>query len=215
MTPTMVNGTAIPFLGSPNHSSRPEGVRPSLIVLHSTGGSYHGALAWLRDPTAHVSAHFLIGRDGVTVQLVPLDRAAWHAGRSGWRGQAINGSVNALSIGIELEHFDGKQEWPEAQLQALFALLKVLCEEFSLRSDAVVGHLDVARPFGRKVDPVDFPWGRLHVALYTGPTLVIDGERIPARLIQGVLYAPARRVVETLGRQGRWDSRAEELLVTE
>ena len=215
MSDLMVNDRPVPLLASPNHSPRPRDVRPSLIVLHSTGGSYAGALAWLRDPESHVSAHFLIGRDGTTVQLVPLTRAAWQAGRSSWRGQAENGSVNAFSIGIEMEHFDGKQEWPEAQLLALFALLKQVCEQYSIPADAVVGHADVARPIGRKVDPVDFPWGRLRMALYTGPVVLFDGERVPARLIQGVLYAPARRLLELCGKQGRWDPVASEFLVVE
>jgi hypothetical protein len=71
-----------------------------LVVVHAVEGSYWGAIAWFRSPRAHVSANYVVGRDGSTVQMVSERDVAWHAG---------NGWVNAHSVGIENEgstHFE-------------------------------------------------------------------------------------------------------------
>ena len=36
-----------------------------------------GTIAWFDNPRSHVSSHFVIGRDGLVYQCVPLDRMAW------------------------------------------------------------------------------------------------------------------------------------------
>ena len=59
----------------------------SMVVLHYTGmKSAAEALERLCDPTAEVSAHYLIDEEGIVTSLVPEERRAWHAGRSYWRG---------------------------------------------------------------------------------------------------------------------------------
>jgi len=110
---------------SPNCDSRPAGSEISLVVLHSislprgrygkvSGGSAIERLFTNRlDAAAHpsfadlaglrVSSHFLIYRDGELVQFVPLQRRAWHAGASRWRGRE---RCNDFSVGIELEGVD-------------------------------------------------------------------------------------------------------------
>src|SRR6267142_559 len=103
---------------SPNQDERPAGEAVTLLVVHSISlppGEYGGdAIERLftnrLDPAAHayfreiaglrVSSHFLIRRDGELVQFVPVERRAWHAGVSSWRGRA---RCNDFSIGVELE----------------------------------------------------------------------------------------------------------------
>jgi len=58
---------------------RPQGAI-RFIVVHVSEGSYLGTVAWLRDPRAHASANFVVGRDGKVQELVPLHDIAWHAG---------------------------------------------------------------------------------------------------------------------------------------
>ena len=83
---------------SPNHDARTGAI--DMLILHYTGMADRTvALARLTDPSAKVSAHFLIGEDGAIVRLVPEDRRAWHAGVSYWRGRT---DINSASIGIEL-----------------------------------------------------------------------------------------------------------------
>lgn len=76
-------------------------ITPRLVVLHDTASRLEaGRVAdYLADNRAEVSVHFVMERDGSIEQQVPLDRAAWHAGRSHYHG---TDHCNAFSIGIEL-----------------------------------------------------------------------------------------------------------------
>ena len=64
---------------SPNFDQR----RPNFVILHqTTNATVERALETLTDPGRKVSAHYLIGRDGVVMQLVDEAARAWHAGES-------------------------------------------------------------------------------------------------------------------------------------
>ena len=68
---------------SPNHDARVGGP-PDMILLHYTGmRDGEAALAHLCAPASKVSAHYVVFEDGRTVQCVPEQRRAWHAGVSG------------------------------------------------------------------------------------------------------------------------------------
>ena len=163
-------------VASPNCDERPAGSAVTLLVLHSISlppGQYGGdAIERLftnrLDPDAHpyfaqlaglrVSAHFLVRRDGEVVQFVPVQRRAWHAGESSWRGRA---RCNDFSVGVELEGCDADPYTP-AQYRALARVTRALGERLPLRQFA--GHSDVAP--GRKTDPGPaFEWARLFGAL--------------------------------------------------
>ena len=104
---------------SPNNAPRGNHTI-SMIVLHATAGSARSALAWLTNPAARVSAHYLIDKGGHIYQLVPDELVAWHAGRASWRGQS---AINEISLGIELENANnGRDPYPQAQLDALVEL---------------------------------------------------------------------------------------------
>ena len=164
------------IVDSPNHDERPPGTAISLVVLHSISlppGEYGGdsierLFTNCLDPAGHpyfaavchlkVSAHFLVRRDGSVVQFVPVERRAWHAGASAWRGRE---RCNDFSIGIELE---GSEEQPfeDAQYGALAALIRSLQKKLPLRD--VAAHSEVAP--GRKTDPgAQFDWARLLAGL--------------------------------------------------
>lgn len=119
------------------------------------------------------SGHFYIDRDGSVHAFVPVDRMAHHV-RGG----------NEHSVGIELVNtgrypnwFDSRwqnmtEPYPEAQIEALTALLDTLCAELPALQH-IAGHedLDTAevaasddpdRTVARKRDPgPQFPWPRL------------------------------------------------------
>jgi AmpD protein len=165
---------------SPNHDERPAGVEISLVVLHSISlppGEYGGEhierlFANRLDPAAHpyfrevhalrVSAHFLVRRDGELVQFVPLERRAWHAGASSWRGRD---RCNDFSVGIELEGSDDAP-FEDAQYAALAALIADLGKRLPLRD--IAAHSEIAP--GRKTDPgAGFDWHRLLLDLASNP----------------------------------------------
>lgn len=140
---------------SPNEGAR----RPELIVLHHTAiPDTVKSLAALRRKGngGRVSAHYLIGPAGETLQLVDEGRRAWHAGVSRW-GNVTD--VNSASIGIELVN-DGYSSYPPAQIQALIALLGDITQRLGIAKTSVVGHADIAPT--RKIDPnIQFPWADL------------------------------------------------------
>ena len=160
-------------LPSPNHGRRPEGAVIDLIVVHSISlppGEYGGQavqqlftnrLDWDAHPYfasirgLEVSAHFFIARDGRLWQFVDVDRRAWHAGRSHYRGRD---ACNDDSIGIELEGLEGLT-FEAAQYRCLLRLCRALAQRHPIRY--IAGHEHVAPH--RKQDPgpgFDWPWLR-------------------------------------------------------
>ena len=157
---------------SPNHDERPPGTRISLLVLHSISlprGKYGGdEIARLfcntLDAAAHpsfaalaglrVSSHFLIRRDGELIEFVPVEKRAWHAGASRWRGRE---RCNDFSVGVELEGTDDSP-FSGPQYDRLAGLTKRLLGRFPIRE--IAGHSDLAP--ARKTDPgAGFRWDRL------------------------------------------------------
>lgn len=56
-------------------------ITPEYLVIHFTAGrNAQSAIDHFRDPSARVSAHVVIGRQGEICQVVPFNRKAWHAG---------------------------------------------------------------------------------------------------------------------------------------
>lgn len=157
---------------SPNHDARPAETPVSLVIIHGIslppgefGGDgivrlftnrldaashpHYASIAHL-----HVSAHFLLRRDGRLLQFVSCNERAWHAGVSRFRGRA---HCNDFSIGIELEGTD-LLPYETAQYGMLARLLKALARRYPIQH--VTGHSDVAP--GRKTDPGRaFDWSRL------------------------------------------------------
>lgn len=157
---------------SPNHSSR-DGATIKLLVLHATVGSYASSLAWLINPNSGVSTHYLISKTGYINQLVPDDRAAWHAGKSKWF-DLDSDEIQEQSIGIELENKNnGIDPYPAAQMSALLWLSRNLVAEYSIRSDMITRHLDIAIPKGRKTDPAGFPWLNFKAALFMPQSRIV------------------------------------------
>jgi AmpD protein len=157
---------------SPNCDDRPAGMAVELVVIHNISlppGQFGGEgivelFSNRLDPAEHpyyatieglrVSAHFLIRRDGETIQFISCDRRAWHAGVSSWWGRE---RCNDFSIGIELEGTD-ELAFTDAQYDGLDRLLQALYRRYPITE--VVGHADIA--FGRKTDPgPGFDWTKV------------------------------------------------------
>ena len=63
-----------------------------LIVMHIMEGTLDGTDGWFQNPSAQVSAHFGVGRDGRVIQWVDTDDTAW-----------AEASENPIGISIEHE----------------------------------------------------------------------------------------------------------------
>lgn len=169
---------------SPNFNARRGGIAPDMVILHYTGmTSATAAIERLCDSSAQVSSHYLIGRDGICVRMVPEAARAWHAGASSWRGDT---DINSRSIGIELVnpgHAHGYIDFPEAQMAALLRLLADIHARQAIAPGLVLGHSDIAPD--RKQDPGErFDWPRLAAAgfgLWVPPAPVAAGELLMRR----------------------------------
>ena len=149
------------FIPSPNWGMRSVGDRIDTLVIHSTViNTLEGTeRAFLDDKERRVSAHYVVDRDGTIVQMVDERRTAWHAGVSELNGRT---GVNDFSVGIELVNLnDGKDPYPDAQYEAVKCILQDLRQRWHVPDEHVVSHAAIARPVGRKSDPVGFDFKKL------------------------------------------------------
>lgn len=154
-------------MSSPNFNARKLPI--SMLVLHYTGmESAQAAYERLCDPSAEVSAHYLVREDGAVDRLVDEADRAWHAGVGSWNGLT---DVNSASIGIEIVNGghnvplkDGSfPPYPDVQILAVIKLCKEVLARHEIALRNIVGHSDIAPE--RKEDPGEhFPWAGLAAA---------------------------------------------------
>ena len=107
------------WVTSPNYSSR-SGTTITHIVIHTTQGSYSGAISWFQNPSSQVSAHYVLrSSDGQVTQMVREADKAWHVG-----------SENSYTIGIEHEGYvDTSSYYTEAMYNSSANLTKDICKD--------------------------------------------------------------------------------------
>lgn len=139
-----------------NHRGGTRALPPRVVIMHATAGT--NSLAWLTtDPASEVSAHLLIDKDGDVHRLVEDAGVAYHAGVSTWSvyGRAGQPSVNAVSLGIELENLNtGSDPYPSIQVLAAARAVYRWIQAYGFLP--TVSHAAIAP--GRKTDPAGFPW---------------------------------------------------------
>ena len=110
-----------------------------------------------------LSAHYVIGRDGLIFENLDPENVAFHAGYSSWRG-SLDASLNECSIGIELEApslGQNKDDYTDIQIEKLCELLFYLSSKYKIKKQNVLGHSDISP--SRKPDPgIYFPWKTLY-----------------------------------------------------
>jgi len=153
-------------LESPHFNSRPDSADIDLIVLHAmslpdgefsmtyveqlfTGNLDITAHNSFKDlDGVHVSAHFVVDRDGEITQFVHCADRAWHAGESSWQNRP---NCNDYAIGIEMIG-DETRAFTQAQYTETARLCRVLMQAYpNITRERIVGHQDIAPQ--RKWDP--------------------------------------------------------------
>lgn len=116
------------------------------IIIHVTQGSYSGAISWFQNPSANVSAHYVIrSSDGEITQMVKHKDIAWHAG---------NWDYNTRSIGIEHEGYVNDPTWfTDTMYRSSAQLVKWLGQTYGIPMDRshILGHNEV--PGATHTDP--------------------------------------------------------------
>ena len=139
------------------------------IILHSTDGRQGGDIPTLSGQTDRkVSVHWYTTISGDIYHFLQDKDIGFHV------GAAINKKyTNSGTIGIEQEHFDGLEKWPDALVKATALVVAYLRQKFG-DTVPVKSHAEVAFPQGRKQDPVEYPWKTLskYVKEYMNETIV-------------------------------------------
>jgi hypothetical protein len=129
------------------------------VIVHSsycaTGKDVYSLACILKEYKDYtVSAHYIIGRDGVIYQLVNEKNIAYHAGL----GQTPDkrNRINNFSIGIELMNTK-TDKFTAEQYDSLNKLLKEIKSRYTIKY--VLGHDQVSPT--RKTDPWNFDWTKI------------------------------------------------------
>ena len=111
-----------------------------------------------------VSIHYIVDRDGTVLKSVPEDEVAIHTV-----------GHNDKAVGSELiNHGDGREAYPDVQVQALAKLVKGIQQRWKVPLSQVKGHEDVdnstfscaGKSVRRKQDPGPlFPWTQVRQQL--------------------------------------------------
>lgn len=165
-TGTQLLPLAYAFVPSPNCDDRPPGTTISCIVLHSTvEPTTEGTIRIFLDPARKVSAHFVVGKDGRVVQMVPIEKRAWHAGASVLEGAQ---HVNDFSVGIEMVNLnDGKDSYTAEQMEAVAGLIRFIRSRYPVPDSRLVSHAQIALPAGRKSDPLGFDFDKIRAMAHS------------------------------------------------
>jgi len=146
-------------------SARGQSSRVKFVVVHYTVSDLPLSIKVLTQEV--VSSHYLLSDEAspVIYQLVDETRQSNHAGVSSWKNYTL---INGSSIGIEIvnpgftETPQGRvwHPYPQAQIDKLIALLKVIVKRHQIAPENILGHSDIAPQ--RKQDPGPlFPWQQL------------------------------------------------------
>jgi len=125
----------------PNHYDSSDRINiPKRIFMHHTNGSLeHSVGIFQRTQKVdgqyrQVSAHYIVGRDGRIVQMVPDNKVGYHSGPGG----------NNNSIGIENEATKAEQGLTPVQEEALIKLVRYLTSVYNIPATNIFGHNTVS-----------------------------------------------------------------------
>lgn len=191
-------------IASPNCWPDRAGQTPRWIILHGTAGfetaqecaTYFASQAMpLED---RVSAHDVIGRDGMVIQCVAETQTAWSNGvitgtpanlgfrvagdgvhRDAWWNPDINPNYQTISIEHVKPSLDNSDELTALQATASFALINGICDRWGIpkrfadTSGGITGHFSIDA-VNRSHCPGIYPWAQLWQYL-TGGIMVPAG----------------------------------------
>ena len=146
----IVHATGGPFCQGGKVVFSPSGTGPSMKKFFEANGT--------------VSIHYIVDRDGTVIKSINEDEVAIHT---------VGHNDNA--VGIELiNHGDGREPYPEVQVEALAKLVKGIQQRWHVPLSQVKGHEDVdhstfqcaGKSARRKQDPGPlFPWDKVRAQL--------------------------------------------------
>lgn len=168
------------WIPSPFFTAGREGLKPRYVILHGTAGgtSAQAIASWFQSSQANVSAHYIVGPDGVIVQCVDENNWSWangviSEGHDPWWTSDVN--PNWITISIEHVNPSAANDAPytPAQLQASVELVQRICSRWGIpqrQADAlggITGHFSIDPVNRRNCPGPVFPWGDYWNVLHT------------------------------------------------
>lgn len=164
---------------SPNYSSgRSSSIQN--VLIHTTQGSYGGAISWFQNSASNVSSHYVVrSSDGQITQMVEHKDTAWHAS-----------CYNGRSVGIEHEGFvNNPSYWyTNAMYEASGKLTRWICDKHGIPKtrSRIIGHVELPKECNKNghYDPGSgWNWTK-YMGIVTGSTP--SGS---SGLLKGVIYS--------------------------
>lgn len=120
---------------------------PKGIILHHSGGTFNGSVAWVLNPVSKVSYHCIVNENGDRTILASDDKICWHAGRSSFKNVS---SCNNYMLGIAVSGDTTKRLLTNEEVESVaqWCIKKMKAYGFGL--DFVTTHREVSP--GRKND---------------------------------------------------------------
>jgi len=165
-----------------------QGHAPKYLVLHGTAG---GSSALAIDnfftngldsngQPVQASAHVIIDQQGVVIQGISLDMAAWAncclaGNHASWLNTAINQNLYTCSIEHVKAHDDNSDVLTSVQAQKSFQVIQCICDAYGIPKRAgdanggIVSHADLDT-VNRARCPGLYPWDALWTYLKGGTT---------------------------------------------
>ena len=138
------------WVKSPNYSTASRGKgQITTVVVHTVQGSYNGCISWFQNPSAKVSAHYVVSKTGAVTQMVKEKDIGWHVG-----------SANGYTVGIEHEGYVSDPNWATPKMVTASAKLTCyLVKKYGLTATKthIKGHVEL--PKQTHTDPGKYwPW---------------------------------------------------------
>jgi N-acetyl-anhydromuramyl-L-alanine amidase AmpD len=136
---------------SPNVSPKPR--TPTAVVLHHSGGSYVGGVAWILNPSSRVSYHVLVAADGRRTVFAKPSQRTWHAGQSEWHGRK---DLNSWSVGAAFAGDSYAEPLTQDAMASMAEYLVPVMREYGIGMDMVTDHRTVSPGRKNDLNPVEF-----------------------------------------------------------
>jgi N-acetyl-anhydromuramyl-L-alanine amidase AmpD len=137
-------------VSAPNKGSKV--IIPEAVVLHHSGGSYRGGVAWISNPASKVSYHVLIARDGRRTVFANDTERAWHAGKSNWMGRP---DLNSWSLGLAWEGNTYDYPLGDDAMASAIEYLVPRMKKWGIPMNMVVTHQQVSPTRKTDISPGD------------------------------------------------------------
>lgn len=156
-----------------NHGGRRSRTRAA--ILHVDAGGAASLQGWFNNPRSSASSHFYVKYDGTVEQYLDADLIAWTQ-RAG----------NTTCVGIETQGL-GTGQWTPAQAASIVALLRWLCERYSIPVESMITSAPNSRGIGIHRYGID-PWRSTGAEVWGGRGKICPGEERVAQF-PGIISA--------------------------